>query len=154
MRGLIVYYFRKMRFRKREGVSLVECLLLLIVVAFTLGAILQTSTVTSQMHVVGRKYVESHKSVVSFFNTLEAIGAVNIINVSGDILDAVKKADSLGDFSYILSPEIVASTDSYITVRVYVDESKRVKRSISKNINIFSNSTVSDDRVRWGYSNE
>jgi len=150
MSSFFNYYFKKMRFKKREGVTLIECLILLIVTAFSIGAILQTFSVTTQLQMAGRRYVDSHKNVVSYFHTLESIETNNI---STDIFNTVRNVNSVGDFSYVLSPEIIRSTDAVVTVRVFVinsdrsHKSYRPTREISKDFSRFTHRTVSDDRM-------
>ena len=131
-------------FKKRKGVGFVECLVMLIIVAVTIGTILQTSSATTLMQMAGRTYVESHKAAVSFFNVLESIPPDNI---SGDILSAVKDiAGNSINYAYISAP-VVTSTGGIIEVSISIQDSKTSKRTISRIFNSYSNETVPDDRI-------
>ena len=140
---------KKSCFKRRDGMGLMEAIILIIVVAFTVGAMLQTAFVTTKLQMAGRKYIESHKSMVSFFQTLESIAPGDIKNISTDILPNVKQVNQVGETSYlsISKPEVTVGND-VITVKITVTDSDYNERVIYKYYNIFSNRTVSDDRIK------
>jgi hypothetical protein len=149
-----ILHFKRFCFKKRDGISLVEALILILVVAFTVGAMLQTSILTTQLQTAGRKYIESHKSLVSFFHTLESVEAKDILNAdTRTIRSYVGSINFIGDVNYdkhytnVLSPDISVGS-GVVTVRIILSDSDLSKKEIFESYNIFSNSTVSDDRVK------
>ena len=145
MKNLLLY-FRKMRLRKQNGFAILETLLLIIVVAFTVGAILQTAFLTTTLQVTGRRYLESHKSMVSFFNNLETVEALDMI--SGDIFTIVRTIDPVGSYTNIESPHVDSYNDKVVNIKIILADSDKSRREIVKAYNVFSNKTVSDDRYK------
>ena len=141
----LLFYFRKLRQKRKNGFAMIETLILIIVVAFTVGAILQTAYVTSTMQITGRKYVVSHKSMVSFFHTLESVEAGAII--SGDVFNLVRDIDAVGNYANIETP-VVSYDDKLVYVRIVLTDTDRSRREMNSTYNIFSNRTVSDDRYK------
>jgi len=140
-------YFRKLFFKKRSGISLVECLILILIVSFTIAAILQTSVITSNLQVAGRDYVNSHKAAAAFFQALKTVEAENIFNNPVSIDAFVRDAlASERTARYISNPQ-VRSTDGRIIVSVTVRESATSSRVMEMSYNVFSNQTVDDDRI-------
>ena len=138
--------FRKLRLRKQNGFAIVETLILIVVVAFVVGAILQTAFLTSTLQVAGRRYIESHKSMVTFFHTLESVEAEDII--SGDIYTLVRNIDAVGNYASILSPGVDSYNDGLVYVKITLADSDKSRREVIKAFNRFSNRTVSDDRYK------
>lgn len=149
MIGLIIN-FRKLCFKRRRGFGIVETILMIVVVAFTVGAILQTSFVTSSMQIAGRRYVESQKSMVSFFHTVESISAEDII--ADSVREAVKNINLVENenFPDIIKNIEVISNDRVVDVRIVLADSDMKERVIISTYNVFSNKTVSDDRMITG----
>lgn len=149
MFGLVIN-LKKLCLKKRKGIGLVESLLLIVVVAFTVGAILQTSYLTSKMQIEGRRYIATHKSMVSFFHTLESINPADIMTI-GDIRDEVMSIDHVKNEKY---PNIIrvdaTSNDRLVTVNIVYDDTGRYdatgrnEKIITNHYNSFSNKTVPD----------
>ena len=141
----LIKRFRKLCFKKRQGMSIVETLLLIIVVAFTVGAMLQTTYVTSQMQIAGRKYVESHKSMVSFFQAVEAVDSGDIM--SGNLKNTVK--DIIPTESFVNISKIQAvSNDRVATVSITLTDSDKKSKVVYSDYNVFSHRTVADVKDR------
>jgi len=136
---------RTIIFNKHEGMSLTEAFVLLVIVALSVAAMLQTSFVTSQMQMTGRKYVESHKSMVTFYQTLESIDPAEIkLNMSG-VLNSVQNINPIESYASI-SNVSADLNDSAIIVSITLTDSDRSHKAIEGYFNTFSNKTVSDDR--------
>ena len=141
-------HYRNKFLKRRAGISLVECLLMMIIVALAIGAILQTAGYASRLQTSGRRYVDSHRDAVSFMNILDSLKREEI---SGDtiILAAAKNAGFRSDLLYVTSPAItLLSADGMISVAITVTESDNSRRTITKYFNNYNNRTVSDDREK------
>jgi Tfp pilus assembly protein PilV len=142
----LLLYLRKMRLRKQKGFALMESLLLIIIVAFTVAAILQSAYLSTTLQTAGRRYVESHKSMVSFFHTLESVEADDIM--SENIFDLVRSIDTVGSYVNILTSSVDTYDDGVVRVKITLADSERSRKEIIKTYNRFSNRTVSDDRYK------
>ena len=150
--------FRKLVFKSRQGVTLVECLLMIVVVALTVGAILQTSAATTRMQVAGRGYVDSHKAALSFLNIVESIDPTKIIDGTEDPLNNVRNALGIttggkfsGNMGYIAEPPtITPEVDGVITMSITIHDNENSRKTIIKNFNAFNYRPVSDDREITG----
>ena len=145
---MVVTHYRNKFLKRREGISLVECLLMIIIVALTIGAILQTAGSATRLQAAGRKYVDSHRDAVSFMNILDSFVRESI---SGDavILEATKNAGLRRDLVY-LSPSGISilSDDGMYAVTITINESDNSSKTIKKFFNGYNNRTVSDDREK------
>lgn len=134
--------------KRREGISLVECLVMIIIVAFTIGAILQTTVSATKLQTAGRKFVDSHRDLVSFLNILDSFERDNI---SGDatVIRAIKKIAYDRGLGSVVSANVEELPDNgVIVVSVTFNQSDTSQRTIRKYYNSYNNRTVSDDREK------
>jgi hypothetical protein len=159
--------------KRRKGVSLVESLVLIIVVAFTLGAIFSTMWWASTTYIFGRQDSESRQVLFAWHQTFEALWppedfpipapgepmltpgfiqdeARRQIRAAGIILgdnNATDRRAQVGGYTVDAVPTAPPGTGMVeITITVSAGD-RAVVRNLVRRFNIFNSETVSDDAI-------
>lgn len=127
--------------RRREGFSLVESLILILVVAITLGALLQTTALTTELQIKERRNIDSMAVASSWFAALDSVMVAS--DVPTAIANAIKMTDKYATY---ISDARYETHDGFITVTATILNDKGKPFTMSRSYNIYGNETVSDDK--------
>jgi hypothetical protein len=163
--SFFMLHTKRMRFRRREGVSIVECLILMIVLGITLWAILSTAAWSTELRVFAKQEIDARILASSWFEVFESVDPepkpphppFNLDDTAAyvaEFLDPNTSGTAATGFmihGYRVLAEEVDNDDGVRTVRLTLRWGPGAKRknpfALVRRINAKSSETVSDDRV-------
>ncbi|MDR1874798.1 MAG: hypothetical protein LBQ90_07300 [Synergistaceae bacterium] len=140
---------------RRRGISIVECLILMVVVAIAIGAIMQTVAWSMNLQVTSRENMGAYLFVNNWFETLESLEPSSIdagnFSSAGDIRAAVQaRMGKKPPYRYEVTRGPTNLSGGVYTVRLEVWPSSTKARSlvVSRDVNRFSTKTAPDNAQR------
>jgi hypothetical protein len=134
----------------------VECLILIIIVGITFGAIFTTIAVATKSYAFSKQDKDSRELLFSWIQTFESLWP----NTYSDDVDGAIKAASImlggtwtGSEARIRSFTLRATNAGLsggnleLRVKIWAGDSRKPLVDLTRNYNAFSNETVSDDAV-------
>ncbi|MDR2522772.1 MAG: hypothetical protein LBC93_03620 [Synergistaceae bacterium] len=147
-----------LKHNRREGIGIIETLILLVVLGVTLSAIFTTMAWTSRSYIFGRKGRESRELLFNFVQAFESVwspgfvaaGAVppeaeEVARILGGTWDSSKKQAAVNGF--ILKAASRGSTGGSMVLRITISTEGKNIVELDRAYNIYSNETTSDDKV-------
>ncbi|MDR1376372.1 MAG: hypothetical protein LBJ22_02580 [Synergistaceae bacterium] len=147
---LKIFHSREaMKGKRRRGISMVECLILLLILGLALEAIVTTMFWASDLGSFNRATLEMHTIASSVFEALEAVPPDDL---SGDFAGSFESViASLGGSGEWLGGYAVAATagpadngSRVVTMTVSQTLSKKADYVVKRSINSFSENTTDD----------
>ncbi|MDR2529013.1 MAG: hypothetical protein LBD04_08360 [Synergistaceae bacterium] len=149
---------KRVHINKRKGISIIECLILLVVLGITLSAIFSSMAWISRLYAFGRQGREGRELLFSFAQAFESIwhptfmatGATpteveEVTRMMNGTWDASKKQAKIGGF--ILKAVSRGSNNGGMTLRIAISVEGKNIVELDRTYNIYSNETTSDDKV-------
>jgi hypothetical protein len=142
--------------RKRKGMGIMECLILMIVVGLTFGAMFTTMAWATRSYASGKQDQESRELLFSWIQTFESLWPNAY---GGDVDGAIRAASNMlggtwsngeariGGFTLTAVDAGLSGGNLELRVTIRASDSKKTLVDLRRNYNAFSNETVSDDAV-------
>jgi hypothetical protein len=139
--------------------GIVECLILIVVVGITFGAIFTTMAAATRSYAFSKQDKESRELLFSWIQTFEALWPGTYSVPKDKVDDAIEKTSNMlgGTWSggkthirgYILTVADAEVDDGKLTLHVTIQggDSRKALVDLTRIYNAFSNETVSDDAV-------
>lgn len=143
---------KKNRFRRRrKGVTVVEVVILMVVLAISIWAIMSTAIWATDLQSFNRQYIGANILVSSWFEAAESIPPDDFESDFDAAAELVlKRLGGSGGYleGFSITPVDVSSGDGARTVRLTLTtQGKNAPYVITRSLNLMSVETVSDDRV-------
>jgi Tfp pilus assembly protein PilV len=146
---------KSLKKNQRRGVSIVECLILMIILAVTIGAIMETVAWSMHLQTSSRENMGAYLFINNWFETLESFTSEEI--ASGDFSSAAgiramveERMGKKGLYKFEVTRGPVAANGVY-TVCLRVRPSQVRTQHwlvVSRDINMFSTATAPDNAQR------
>ncbi|MDR1978474.1 MAG: hypothetical protein LBQ42_07055 [Synergistaceae bacterium] len=144
------------RKQRRKGISIVECIILLVIVSVTIGAIMQTIAWSIGLQTFSREDLGIHIFVNNWFEALESLppsrlgmGNSDLEDASvpgGKIVDQVKaRMGRASPYKYEASRAGPVNGTYTIRLEVWPSSKQRSSRVVLRDINTFSTATAPDN---------
>jgi type II secretory pathway pseudopilin PulG len=153
------------RLRRRKGVTIVECVILMIILGIVLWAIISTAAWSTELRVFAKEEINARILASSWFEVFESVNPEPLpplppFNMNdtaayvAQVLDPTASGNPLTGFmiqGYRVLAEENSNTDGVRTVKLTLRWGQGSKREnplvLERKINAKSSETVSDDRV-------
>jgi hypothetical protein len=135
--------------------GIAECLILMIVVGITFGAIFSTMAWATKSYVFSKQDKDSRELLFSWIQTFESLWP----DAYSDVDEAIKTASvmlggtwannkaQIGGFTLTAAEVGLSGGNLELHVTIQAEDSKKALVDLRRNYNAFSNETVSDDAV-------
>jgi hypothetical protein len=135
--------------------GIAECLILMIVVGITFGAIFSTMAWATKSYVFSKQDKDSRELFFSWIQTFESLWP----DAYSDVDEAIKTASvmlggtwannkaRIGGFTLTAVETDLSGGNLELHVTIQAEDSKKALVDLRRNYNAFSNETVSDDAV-------
>jgi hypothetical protein len=143
------------RAKKHEGMSVVECVILVVVVGLTFGAIFSTMAWAAKSYAFSKQDKDSRELFFSWIQTFESL----FPGAYGDADDAIEAASTMlggtwsggkariGSFVLTAVNSGLSGGRLELLITIQAGESNKNLVVLKRSYNAFSNETVSDDAV-------
>jgi hypothetical protein len=140
---------------KRKGIGIVECLILMVVVGVTFGAIFSTMAWATRSYAFSRQDKESRELLFSWIQTFESLWP----DAFSDVDDAIEAASNMlggtwtggraqiGGYTLTALDSGLSEGHLELHVTIAVNDTRKTLVDLRRRYNAFSNETVSDDAV-------
>ena len=136
-------------FRRRRGISMIECLILMVVLGISIWAVMAALVWSMDLQTFSRHDIGSYMYASNWFEALESLPPGTLAASDfNDAVVAVKNLLGTGNAYRIEATRTGPSSGVYtVELKIFSTSSMRPPFVVSRDINEFSNETVPDDKV-------
>ncbi|MDR1978384.1 MAG: hypothetical protein LBQ42_06590 [Synergistaceae bacterium] len=134
----------------RPGFTIVECILLMLILGISVGAILSSAIWVSNLGTFSREELKAHSIAAGLFDTLEAMPPASFdVDFDGAVREAIIAMGGNGDYlhGHKVTVDNISSANGVRTVELTLSApaaSKKAPLVMRKSINNLSEKTVGD----------